>query len=215
MALNVVLTQNLGAEFDLGVLEAGKIHVKLGSGLTRDPATGEIAFDAGVLPFDVNVAGLSWNPATNELTLSESDGTTHVVSLATLAADKFLAGSSYDPATHELTLTMTDGSSYVIALADLAPVAATGGIQGDGTSGNPLRPDFDQLPITDSTNVNGTDMFVMVTDPYPDGSRVGIAEAADLLHTELMTSSYPYALSTLLTVDVQDAFGNHLFYALP
>jgi hypothetical protein len=245
-----------------------------------------ISFDANVLPADVNVTGLSWDPATNELTLSESDGTTHVVSLATLAADKFLQGSSYDPATHELTLTMTDGSTYVVPLGDLVPVVTSSGIQGDGTSGDAIRPDFDQLPLASEGVIDAAnDYFVVSAAEHPDGARYPLQNAVDLIwsyaqpegylnvatgvgisgngqdqplafaadalphHFEdtgdpevYLVASAPYRpagirLSTTelanelwvyfhetqvanklveaLTVDVQDAFGNHLFYALP
>jgi hypothetical protein len=182
----VITPSNLGNEFDLGVQEAGKIHVKLGSGLTRDLATGEISFDAGVLPADVSVQGLSWNPATGELTLTETDGTPHVVNLNSLAADKFLAGSSYNPATSELTMTMTDGSSYVISLADLAPVAATGGLQGTGVTGDELRPDFDNLPLAGVGDQSNNDLFVMSTVLAPDGQRVSASNAAQLIYDEFV-----------------------------
>ena len=216
MTVNVVVTQNLGNEFDLGNIEAGKIHVKLGSGLSRDPVTGEISFDAGVLPDDVNVAGLSWNPATNELTLLESDGSEFVVDLGTLAADKFLSSSSFDPIANVLTLVMTDGSEYTVDLGDLVQVHTDVGVKGDGTSASSIEFAASSLPITGPGDIDQSDMFIMATDPYPDGSRVSIPDAAEQVHGHLMAGGgYQYTLSQLLTVDVQDAFGNHLYYALP
>jgi hypothetical protein len=295
MAVQVVTPTNLGHEFDLGTIEPGKIHVKLGSGLVRNAGTGVISFDASVLPADVTVQGMNWNPATNELTLTETDGTAHVVNLATLAADKFLQGSSYNPATNELTLTMTDGSTYVIDLTDLAPVGSTGGIQGTGVTGDEIRPDFANLPLAPDGVYDETDTFVMSTLARPDGERVPVINVADLLYAFLVAGGYldvqtglgvsgtgqgvplffdadelplaggsfdtnaptnyvlmsttsfpdgtrvtplqaaenqwigytegkvedtinsmtPAILATELSVDVQDAFGNHLYYALP
>jgi hypothetical protein len=197
-------------------MEAGKIHVKLGSGLVRNPATGVISFDAGVLPADVHVQGMSWNPATNELTLTESDGSTHVVSLATLAADKFLQASSYNPATNTLTLTMTDGSTYTIDLSDLVQANTSGGIQGDGTTGNEIRPDFDTLPENPEDNVATTDFFVMSTSDYPDGARVTTTDAGGVIFFAMINDgSIVGPFQQILSVDVQDAFGTHLYYALP
>jgi hypothetical protein len=188
--MRVVTPTNLGNEFDLGNIEPGKIHVKLGSGLIRNPATGVISFDAGVLPADVSLASLNWNPASNELTLTETDGTTHVVNLATLAADKFLAGSSYNPASNELTLTMTDGSTYIINLTDLAPVGSTGGIQGTGVTGDLLRPDFDNLLLAPDGVYDPADTFVMSTVARPDGERVPLINIADLLYAFLVAGGY-------------------------
>lgn len=295
MAVQVVTPNNLGNEFDLGVIEANKIHVKLGSGLVRNAGTGVISFDTSVLPADVNVQSMNWNPGTGELTLTESDGSTHGVNLNSLAADKFLQGSSYNPATNELTLTMTDGSTYVIDLTDLAPVGSTGGIQGTGVTGDEIRPDFDNLPLAPDGVYDETDTFVMSTVARPDGERVPLINVADLLYNFLVAGGYldvatglgvsgngqgvplffdadelplaggsfdtnaptnyvlmstlafpdgcrvtplqaaenqwigytenavenlastlvPSIIATELSVDVQDAFGNHLYYALP
>jgi hypothetical protein len=216
MTVSVVVTQNLGNEFDLGVIEAGKIHVKLGSGLTRDPVTGEISFDAGVLPDDVNVQGLNWDPVTNELTLTETDGSSFVVDLGVLAADKFLSSSSFDPVSNVLTLVMTDGSEYQVDLADLVQVQTGVGIKGDGTSPDPLAFEASALPVTGPGDIDQADMFLMATDPYPDGSRVAIGDAAEQVLGHLKGSgSFLAALEENLVVDVQDAFGTHLYFALP
>jgi hypothetical protein len=159
---------------------------------------------------------MSWNPATNELTLTESDGSTHVVNLATLAADKFLQGSSYNPATNTLTLTMTDGSTYTIDLSDLVQAETMGGIQGDGTTGNKLRPDFDNLPENPEDNIATTDFFVMSTSDYPDGARVMPNDAGQVIFMAMIADgTLADFLQQVLTVDVQDAFGTHLYYALP
>ena len=217
MAVQVVTPTNLGNEFDLGTMEAGKIHVKFdGTTIQRNPATGVVSINLAGLPADVNVQGMSWNPATNELTLTETDGTPHVVSLATLAADKFLQGSSYNAATNQLTLTMTDGSTYVIDLTDLAPVGSTGGIQGTGVTGDLIRPDFDNLPENPEDNIATTDFFVMSTSDYLDGARVTPNDAGQVIFMAMIADgTLVQFLQQVLTVDVQDAFGTHLYYALP
>ena len=45
MAVQVVTPSNLGPEFDFGIEEAGKIHIKTDNTLTRDPVTGELGID--------------------------------------------------------------------------------------------------------------------------------------------------------------------------
>jgi hypothetical protein len=214
MAMQVVTVPNLGNEFDVGVEEAGKLHIKLGAGLTRDPATGMIAA-TGV---DVHVQGVAWDSLTNELTLTQSDGSTHVVSLATLAADKFLAGSSFDPATNELTLTMTDGSTYVIALADLVTVAVDVGLAGSGTTANPLVFDAQSIPQAAYGTQQTIDRFVMSTSDRLEGQLVPVENAALLVYetvTPQIETQIDGRLTDVLTVDVQDAFGNHLYFAMP
>jgi hypothetical protein len=211
---NVITAQNLGNEFDLGTIEANKIHVKLdGTSLVRDAVTGVIS---AVPSSDTFVEEVSWNPTTNELTITMNDASEHTVSLATLAADKFLQGSSYDPDTATLTLTMSDSSEYQINLSDLVTVQAGYGLTGDGTSGTPIEFAASTLPVTDEGNVDQADMFLMATDPYPNGSRVSIGHAAEQVLGHLRQGgSFEAALEEFLTVEVTDAFGNHLFFALP
>lgn len=289
MSYNVVTVPNLGNEFDLGVIEANKIHVKLGEGLTRDPLTGEIS----VVPAaDVHVDDVSWNPATNELTVTLTDTTAFVVDLGTLAADKFLSSSSFDPETNILTLVMTDASEYQVDLGDLVSAQTGVGIKGDGTTGTPIEFEASSLPAAGINTQQPADKFVMSTQADPDGALVPVGNAAFLVYRHLMDEavlgvdtgvgisgvgdgengppiefaaeelphhwedeghpevyfvmSGPYrpagyrvntvqmaaelwtiymhneaedvaetTVNGMLTVDVQDAFGNHLFYALP
>ena len=63
----------------------------------------------------------------------------------------------------------------------------------------------------------------MSTDPFPDGCRVTPLQAAEnqwIGYTEgkvedTLNAMTPTILAATLTVDVQDAFGTHLYYALP
>jgi hypothetical protein len=276
MAIGVVAVPNLGNEFDLGTIEANKIHVKLGDGLTRDPVTGVIS---AIPAADVHVDDVSWNPGTNELTVTLTDATEFVVDLGTLAADKFLSSSSFDPLTNILTLVMTDASEYQIDLGDLIPVQSGVGVKGDGTSVSPIEFEASSLPYDEDWQ--GDEEFVIRTDANPDGARMpaefvaellheyfpGVAqnvglsgdgtvgaplefaaqelphlwtnpgdpevyfvmsvparpagvrittqEAGDELWTHVIQGHAEQLIHDLLSVDVQDAFGNHLFYALP
>jgi hypothetical protein len=68
-----------------------------------------------------------------------------------------------------------------------------------------------------------TNYVLMSTTSFPDGTRVTPLQAAEnqwIGYTEgkvedTINSMTPAILATELSVDVQDAFGNHLYYALP
>jgi hypothetical protein len=94
---------------------------------------------------DLATGAASYNPSTNDLTLTFADGTTVVVNLGVLSVDKFLASSSYDTTTNSLVLNMSDGSTYTVPLADLVPVltgnTSTTTVTGNGTTGNAIQVD--------------------------------------------------------------------------
>ena len=100
-----------------------------------------LSVTAGEL-FASKLTGAVFDPGAGDLTLSMSSGSSIVVTLATLAADKFLSGSSFNPATNELTLTMSDSTVYTVNLADLVHSSVgdttTTTFNGDGTVASPL-----------------------------------------------------------------------------
>ena len=116
--------------------------------------------------FASTLTGVAFNPGTGDLTLTSSgSGAPLVVTLATLAADKFLNSSSFDPLTNTLTLVMSDASTYTVNLADLvySSVAAstTAIVSGDGSSASPLRADV-KISATagNALTVDATGLYV-------------------------------------------------------
>lgn len=224
MATNVVTVPNLGNDFDIGVMEANKIHVNIdGTTLVRSGA-GVIAVNPAALattnalsnPSAANLTStvngvastldltaliqagetnttLTYDPATKTLTYTNEDGTVATIDLSLLAVDVFVTGGSYDPATMVLTLSDNDGVTpdITINLADLKQVVtqATNSITftGTGEASSPLQ-----------ANV--------VIDPLA-GNLLTVSAAGAKVD--------PAAVAALATVDVQDAFGVHQFYAFP
>ena len=224
MTVNTVTVPNLGNDFDIGVMEANKIHVKIdGTTLVRS-AAGVVSVNPTALtttnalsnPSAANLTStvngvastldltpliqagetnttLTYAPATKTLTYTNEDATVATIDLSALAADIFVTGGSYDPATMVLTLSDNDGvtPNITINLADLKKVTtqATNSIAftGTGEASSPLQANLVLDPIT------GNLLVVSAT-----GAKVD-----------------PAAVLALATVDVQDAFGTHLFYAFP
>lgn len=228
MTVNTVTVPNLGNDFDIGVMEANKIHVKIdGTTLVRSTAgvvsvnptaltTTNALSNAGPGGTPANLTStvngvvstldltpliqagetnttLTYAPATKTLTYTNEDATVATIDLSALAADIFVTGGSYDPATMVLTLSDNDGvtPNITINLADLKKVTtqATNSITftGTGEASSPLQANLVLDPIT------GNLLVVSAT-----GAKVD-----------------PAAVLALATVDVQDAFGTHLFYAFP
>jgi len=225
---NIVETNDLGAEFDVGVLEAQKIHVSIGAGLKYGTGYSDIEVDPaalpGLLPATTNVLStsgtnltstvdgvastvdlkplvqnaetlttLNYAPATKTLTYVDEDGVTATIDLSALALDIFVNGGTFNAATMVLTLTDNNATTpdIVVDLSDLKKVvtanSATVKFTGTGEASSPLTASVALDPAL--TN--------LVT-----------ATASGLL----VDSS---AVTALATVDVQDSFGNHLFYAFP
>lgn len=218
----VVIVPNLGNEFDIGAIEADKIHVKLGTGITR-AADGTVNIDmAALVTHALSLAGASltsdvngvtdsvdltpavqaaetlttWNydPATHIVTYTGEDGVAGVSDLSALTTDIFVSGATFDAASMVLTLTDADAGTpdVVVNLASLKQVetadSATVAFSGTGEASSPLT-----ASVVASTATVGNLATI----------------AADGVAVD------PAAVTALATVDVQDAFGNHLFYAFP
>lgn len=169
-------------------------------------------FDIGqTTPNQIEVAiglGLKYNGAG----VIELDG-------SVLPADVFVQSGVYNGATQSLDLTLSNGSVVSIPVASLVPVTVDEGIQGSGTPTDPLMFDADTLPAALPSQGNPENYFVMSTPAGPDGVRVAVLDIAPELWTGYIESQAENTATTavtgLLTMDVQDAFGNHLYYALP
>ena len=128
--LKVISPDNLGTDFDLGLLTANKLSVKRGT---------------SAIPGIVKLAIAASYPAP----LNDTDAATAAfvkaaidAAVASLPADKFLQNFSYDSTTKVLTLTSSDGPSVSGSLSDLIPVAVTKSqniiVSGNGTTATPL-----------------------------------------------------------------------------
>ena len=87
---NLVHVNNLGNDFDIGVIEASKIHVKVdGTTIVRDTSTGVLSVDPSAF-VDVYLKEVVYtpdlaNPASNiPLDFTMSDGIKHSVGLASI-----------------------------------------------------------------------------------------------------------------------------------
>lgn len=218
----VVIVPNLGNEFDIGTIEANKIHVKLGTGMTR-AADGTVNIDmAALVTHALSLAGANltsdvngvtdtidltpavqaaetlttWNydPATHIVTYTGENGVAGTSDLSALTSDIYVNGGSYDAASMILTLTDADAGTadVTVDLSELKKVAtadsATIAFSGTGEASSPLTASM----IASTATVGNLATIVA------DGVAVD-----------------PVAVTALATVDVQDAFGVHLFYAFP
>lgn len=123
-----------------------------------------LSVTAGEL-FASQLTGATFDPGTGDLTLSMSSGSPVVVSLSTLAVDKFLNGSTFDPLTNTLTLVMSDASTYTVNLTDLVYSSVSNStsttISGDGTNAAPLSVDV-KISITanNALTVDASGLYV-------------------------------------------------------
>lgn len=228
MTTNVVTVPNLGNDFDIGVMEANKIHVNIdGTTLVRSGAgvvsvnpaalaTTNVLTNAGPGGTPANLTStvngvastldltpliqagetnttLTYDPVTKTLTYTNEDGTAATIDLSALAMDIFVTGGAYDAATMVLTLSDNDGVTpdITINLADLKKVVTQDSNSiawsGTGEASNPLQANVVIDPMVGNLLVVGA-----------TGAKVD-----------------PAAVLALATVDVQDAFGVHQFYAFP
>lgn len=260
MAVNVVTPSNLGNEFDLGVIEGSKIHIKVdGTSIVRNAGTGVISAVTPATTNDLSLVGtnltstvngvadtqdlltaiqagetltvlavgataaaaltytdedgtattynltnvikdgetttiLAYNPATTTLSYTDEDGGVTAVDLSALAADIFVNGGSFNPATLILTLTDNSGTTPDVTV------------------------DLSQLLVTVTNNGDGTYTLAQAGSSTVIDTRDGVsADAGNLLTvgTDLKPLLAPATVTALATVDVQDAFGVHQFYAFP
>lgn len=119
--------------------------------------------------FASKLTGAVFDPGTGDLTLSLSSGSPIVVTLATLAADKFLNGSTFDPLTNTLTLVMSDASTYTVNLSDLVHSSvgdsSSATVSGNGSVASPLTVDV-KISATagNALTVDATGLFVSSTN---------------------------------------------------
>lgn len=222
----VVTPGNLGNEFDLGVLEANKIHVKFdGTSIVRDLGTGivsavapgttnTLAAVAPNLTSTVNgvaatvdltalvqatetLTSMSYNALTKVLTYTDEDGVVQNLDLSTLATDIYVNGGNYNAATGVLTLTDNDGGTgdVTINLQDLKIVVTA---------------PSNSIAFTGTGEASSALVANLVVDPMVGNLLAVTATSAAVDPAGVLAISVAAA-----TVDVQDAFGVHQFYAFP
>jgi len=222
MAVSVVYTNNLGNEFDLGNIEANKIHIKTNSTIIRDPLTGELGVDPAALAItnalaltgstlESTVSGqmasvdllpaiqagetvtvLGYDPATTMLSYTDEDGNVTAVDLSALTSDIYVDGASFDATSMMLTLTDNDGGTPDVVV------------------------DLSSLVMTITNNGDGTYTFVQGSNSVVVDTKDGVSADAGNL-ASLGSDGLPFvsasAIRQLADVEVQDAFGVTLYYA--
>jgi len=224
--VQVITPGNLGNEFDLGVIEANKIHVNFdGTSIVRNVGTGVVsavtpattntlAAVAPNLTSTVNgvvatvdlttliqatetLTSISYNALTKTLTYTDEDGVVQNLDLSTLATDIFVTGGSYNAATGVLTLTDNDGGTadVTINLQDLKIVVTAAS---------------NSIAFTGTGEASSALVANLVVDPLVGNLLAVTAAGAAVDPAGVIAISVAAA-----TVDVQDAFGVHQFYAFP
>lgn len=145
--MKVITPDNLGKSIVLGALDPKKWDVKYdpdhftfeeGKGLHLKPSVLQPLKDA-----DVASGAL----VGSNLELVKNDGSKIVIPVGNLVpaakADKFLKSVTYNQDTKKLVFTVGDDSntaneSIEVSVADLLPVVTGNGLQGDGTTANPV-----------------------------------------------------------------------------
>lgn len=213
--------------------------------LTYNPATKALTYtnedgvvatiDLSALAMDIYVNGASYNASSMVLTLTDNDASTPdiVINLADLkqvvtAASSVIAfsgtGEASSPLQATLNLDTATGNLLSMSVNGLLVTINQGiGISGDGTPGSPLEFAADELPLHFENTGDPNNAFVMSTLYRPAGTRVSMLDAATEVWTayiqnavdNVLLTAIPATVNAMLTVDVQDLAGTHLFYALP
>lgn len=130
---NVVFTDNLGPEFEIGTNVTNLITIDVdGTTVVRDATTGELSSP---------VTTLGYNAATSQLSYLDEAGNTTTIDLSALTTDIYVNGANFNAATSVLTLTDNDAGTgdVTIDLSALLGVSTdAGNVLTNGTDGKPL-----------------------------------------------------------------------------
>lgn len=180
--MKVITPDNLGKTIVLGALDPKKWDVKY------DPDHFEFVEGKGfhlkdsvLQPLkDAGIESGTLNGSTLELT--KADGNKINIPLANLVpaakADKFLKGVTYNADTKKLVFTVGNDldattETVEVSVADLLPVTVGNGLEGDGTTANPIRlktPTNGVLKATTDGLAFDTDKLVELVDGTGDVS---------------------------------------------
>ena len=228
---NHVIVGNLGAEFDIGTIEANKIHIKLDGTLTRNIATGEIGLNGGAVTVVSADAG-------NILVSSGTDGGAFVDQAGIQAVETVWSGSNPDGfltstagGTNGHTVTYGfdwTNAAFVEAVQDAIGTAALAGagITYDDVA-NAISTSLGNITFGDGLNYNtGTNTVAVQSDPASPmpvtvsaaGVSVSPAYSADAGNlvgngSDSLPFVDPVDVEALATYAGNDAFGVPLFKA--
>ena len=180
--MKVITPDNLGKTIVLGALDPKKWDVKY------DPDHFEFVEGKGfhlkdsvLQPLkDAGIESGTLNGSTLELT--KADGNKINIPLANLVpaakADKFLKGVTYNTDTKKLVFTVGNDldattETVEVSVADLLPVTVGNGLEGDGTTANPIRlktPTNGVLKATTDGLAFDTDKLIELVDGTGDVS---------------------------------------------
>jgi len=194
----VVRPQNLGAEFDIGVEESGKIHVKIdGVTLVRDPSTGKISVDTSAI---------------DQTIVSQDVGQ---VLTAGTDGGALITKETFEDIVGAMVLGATDGLTYDDAIGALtSAVASTVGTDTDGVDVTStladgvlnIKVDIVLDPSADNVLVKGANGLML------DGK--ALLESGDNAHAvvsgDKFTTTVNGKSADTNIVELQDAFGVHL-----
>lgn len=145
--INVIIPTNLGKTIIRGAVDANKWDIKY------DPEHFEFVEGKGLHLKDSVLQPLKDADITtgelvgSNLQLNKVDGSKVTIPLANLVpaakADKFLKAVSYDNANKKLVFTVGNDldattETVEVSVADLLPIVTGNGLQGDGTTANPV-----------------------------------------------------------------------------
>lgn len=180
--INVITPTNLGKTIIRGAVDANKWDIKYdpehfefveGKGLHLKDSVLQPLKDA-----DINTGEL----VGSNLQLTKVDGSKVTIPLANLVpaakADKFLKAVSYDNANKKLVFTVGNDldaatETTEVSVADLLPIVTGNGLEGDGTTANPVKI---KTPTNSGLKVDATgitfdkDVLIELTDGTGDVS---------------------------------------------
>ena len=204
MSLQIVTPANLGNTLKAAHITAGKYDVNIDKDTLLALADGTLAVNTNIgtgesdalkalIKGQETATSMSYDAATKIISYTNEKGTVSNINLSALAVDIYVDGASYDAATMVLKLIDNDTGTPDISvnLAELKKVSSqnstTVTLSGTGEASSPLKADV---------NVSNAATNLLKTDA--NGLLVSKTDITDLA-----------------SVDVQDAFGTHLFYAFP
>ena len=220
---NIVTLPNLGNDFNIGVIEANKIHLNVdGTSIIRDAGTGVLS----VSPAGLSISNdLAFGGTSLTSTVNGQEATVDLTALVQKA--ETLTSMTYDTNTKMLAYADEHGGLTSVDLSALAVDIFVNGASFDAASlvltltdtdaGTPdVTVDLSTLKVTLTDNGDGTFTIAQGANSYTFDTKEGVsADAGNLLlaGTDAKPLLNPGAVRALLDVEVKDAFGNTLYFA--
>lgn len=230
--VNSVTVPNLGVEFDIGVATASKITIKTDATITKSAA--------GVLSVDTSALGIVSSDAGNLITVGTDDGaffdqaalqaaeTVFAPTVATGSEFLSIASAGTNGHAPAFSINYAD-AAFAEAVTDLVGsmvVDAADGIVFDDVA-NTIASTLGNLMFGNGLVSNGSTDVAVLPDPASvstvsvSAAGVSVTPVASAAAGNLASINAdgimvdPAGVTALATVDVCDAFGVHLFDAMP